>query len=168
MPTAADSRTMPDAVPGDGRDETATERLDRNFGEILQELRVAVTGVQILFAFLLAAAFSARALELSGVSEGAYVVSVVTSALAACTLMAPVAAHRLLFRRGAKGRLVASAQWLTLTGMALLVVSIVCAVWVVLDLVVGGAVGAALALVVAAAFVLVWIVLPAVLRRGLD
>jgi len=166
--SAADSRTLRDAAPADGRDETATERLDRNFGEMLQELRVAVTGVQILFAFLLTAAFSTRSHELSGAREGVYVVSVVTSALAACALMAPVAAHRLLFRRRAKGRLVASAHVLTLSGMGLLVVSIVCALWVVLDLVVGGAAGTLLAATVAVAFVLVWIVLPAAMRRGLD
>jgi hypothetical protein len=165
--SAADSRTLRHELPAAGRDETATERLDRNFGEMLQELRVAVTGVQILFAFLLTAAFSARAHELSGAREAAYVVSVMTSALAACTLVAPVVVHRVLFRQGAKDRLVATGQWLTLTGMALLVVSIVCALWVVLDLVVGGTAGAVLALVVAVAFVLVWIVLPAVLRRGL-
>jgi hypothetical protein len=165
--SAADSRTLRDPDPGDGRDETTTERLDRNLGEMLQELRVAVTGVQILFAFLLTAAFSARAHELSGAREAAYVVSVVTSAVAACTLMAPVVLHRVLFRRHAKDRIVAAGQWLTLAGMSLLVVSIVCALWVVLDLVVGGAGGAVLALGVGVAFVLVWIVLPALLRRGL-
>ena len=94
--------------------------------------------------------------------------SVVTSALAACALMAPVVIHRVLFRHGAKDRLVRAAQWLTLGGMALLGVSIVTALWVVLDLVVGGpgaAAGARRALAVV--FVLVLVVLPAALRRGL-
>ena len=167
MPSAADSRTTGDAVPGDGREETVSERLDRNFGEMLQELRVAQTGVQILFAFLLTAAFSARADELTGARQTAYVLSVVTSALAACALMAPVVIHRVLFRHGAKDRLVRAAQWLTLGGMALLGVSIVTALWVVLDMVVGGPGAAAVALAAAVVFVLVWVVLPAALRRGL-
>jgi hypothetical protein len=153
-----------DAVPGDGRHESQTERLDRNFGEMLQELRVAQTGVQILFAFLL----TARADELTGPRLAVYVVSVVTSALAACALMAPVLVHRVLFRLGAKDRIVWAAHWLTVCGMTLLGLSMVSALWVVLDLVVGTATAAAgLALACAVAFVLVWIVLPAVLRRGL-
>jgi hypothetical protein len=164
--SSATDRPARDVAPGDGRDESRTERLDRNFGEMLQELRVAQTGVQILFAFLLTAAFSARANELTGARESAYVVSVVTSALAAAALMAPVVVHRVLFRRGLKDRIVAAAQWLTIVGMALLGVSIVCALWLVLDLVVGGAAGFALAVVAGVAFVLVWIVLPAALRRG--
>jgi hypothetical protein len=155
-----------DPPPAEGRDESPAERLDRNFGEMLQELRVAQTGVQILFAFLLTAAFSARAAELSGVREAAYVVSVVTSALAACALMAPVVIHRVLFRHGEKDRLVAAAQPLTLVGMALLGVSIVAALWLVLDLVVGGGAAVALAAACGVVFVLVWIVLPALLRTG--
>ena len=151
----------------EARGETPMQRADRAYGEILQEVRVAQTGVQILFAFLLTAAFSARAGELTGARQTAYVVSVIASMLAAVALMAPVVVHRVLFRHGAKDRLVTAAQWLTVAGMALLAVSIVSAVWVVLDLVVRGAAATVLTVGCGLVLVLVWVVLPAALHRGL-
>jgi MFS family permease len=156
---------QPDAARGDDRHESPSQRLDRNLTEILAELRVAVVGVQVLFAFLLTAAFSARASELTGAREAAYVVAVAASALAALCLIAPVVIHRVVFRRREKDRVVAAAQGLTLVGLALVAVSTVSALWLVLDLVVGVGGAFALSFGCGAAFVLVWVVLPLVLRQ---
>ena len=80
------------------RDETDQERLDRNFLELLQELRVAQAGVQILFAFLLSLAFTQRFAELTSGQRDVYIVALVASAVAAALFIGPVAWHRLLLR----------------------------------------------------------------------
>ena len=91
------------------RDETPQERADRNFTELLQELRVAQTGVQILFAFLLTLPFSSRFADISARDRVAYVVTLLASAAAAVLLIAPVSYHRLVFRRNRKQELVQTA-----------------------------------------------------------
>src|SRR5579875_1571606 len=88
------------------RDESEAERLDRNFNELLQELRVAQTGVQILFAFLLSIAFQHNFTKLSAEQRDLYIGTLVSAALAAVLIIAPVAAHRLLFRQHRKDTLV--------------------------------------------------------------
>ena len=95
-----------DAVPGDGRDETENERLDRNWNALLQELRILQTGTQLLTGFLLTVAFQQTFSDLADWQKTLYLV-VVSLAVAstACTLM-PVALHRALFRRGAMDELV--------------------------------------------------------------
>ena len=86
----------------DGRDETPAERADRNWNEVLQELRVMQTGTQILTGFLLALAFQPAFADLSEVSATFYLTLVVLSALSSIVALAPVALHRILFRRRAK------------------------------------------------------------------
>ena len=81
------------------RDETDQERLDRNFLELLQELRVAQTGVQILFAFLLSLAFTQRFGVLTRIQRDIYIVALLAAAVAAALFIAPVAWHRVLFRQ---------------------------------------------------------------------
>lgn len=76
------------------RHETALERDDRNFVELLQELRVTQTGVQILFAFLLTLAFTQRFTELDSLQRGTYVTTLLLSVAAAVLLTAPAAVHR--------------------------------------------------------------------------
>jgi O-antigen/teichoic acid export membrane protein len=116
-------------------DETSGERLDRNFSELLQELRVAQTGVQILFAFLLSIAFQARFKELHPYERGMYTVTLVLAAAAAVLLIAPVAVHRLLFRRHLKDEIVAiTARWAS-TGITVLGMAILSAVLFVLSVV---------------------------------
>jgi hypothetical protein len=124
-----------DAVPGDGRDETETERLDRNWNEILQETRVVQTGTQILTGFLLAIAFQQRFEELDGYQIGVYLVLVCIAVIATLLALTPVGMHRALFRRRAKKRLVETgnrllvatltAVLLTLSGTALLIFDMV-------------------------------------------
>jgi len=88
------------------RAEMPLQRADRNLAELLQELRVAQTGVQILFAFLLTLSFTDRFVTIDGFQRGVYVFTLVTSATTVALLVAPVAVHRLLFQRGRKRELV--------------------------------------------------------------
>lgn len=99
----------PDAADDDRR-ETPTERLDRNWNEILQELRVTQTGVQILTGFLLTVPFQQRFEELTGTQREIYLVLVVLAAITTGLMVAPVSLHRMLFRRRAKASLVAVAD----------------------------------------------------------
>jgi O-antigen/teichoic acid export membrane protein len=126
-----------------GRDETAHERWDRNFGEILQEVRVAQTGVQILFAFLLTLPFSARFDKTLPRDHAVYVVTLLASAAASAMFLAPVSYHRVVFRQDRKGALVLTASRLAQGGLACLLVAIVGAVFMVMDVVIG--LGAAIA-----------------------
>ena len=88
------------------RSETEKQRWDRNFGDLLQELRVAQAGVQILFAFLLTLPFSAGFPHASAFQRDVYVVALLTAAASAAMLISPVAFHRALFRQGRKPELV--------------------------------------------------------------
>jgi hypothetical protein len=113
------------------RRETPSERADRNFGEVLQELRVAQTGVQILFAFLLTLGFLAEFPR----SDRTFV-AVLTAALlcaggSSICFLAPVAFHRRNFRQGRKDGLVWLAHWLSLAGLGLLVATMTLSLWLV-------------------------------------
>jgi hypothetical protein len=148
-------------------DESDSERLDRNFGDLLQELRVVQAGVQILFAFLLTLPFAARFATVDAFERVVYVVALLSAAAAAAMIIAPVAYHRALFRRGRKPELVRSAHRMASGGLAFMLVAMVGSVLLVSDVVLGRP----LALVVTAAaaiwFVLLWGVFP-LLRRGDD
>ena len=96
---------------------------------------MAITGVQILFAFLLGLAFTARFVTLGGFELTLYTVALLSTALATVALIAPVSFHRLVFRRRQKPALVAIADRLLMTGLGLLVVAITSAVLLILDVV---------------------------------
>src|ERR1700759_4930755 len=81
-----------------GRDETEEERLDRNLGELLQELRVALPGVQVLFAFLLAVPFQQNFTKISEFEKKVYFATLILTTVSAALLIAPSAYHRLTFR----------------------------------------------------------------------
>jgi len=147
------------------RDETTAERLDRNYNELLQELRVAQTGVQILFAFLLTLAFTPRFGQASSFQRGAYVVTLLVAASAAALLIAPVAFHRIVFRRRQKDDLVDAANRLALGGLVLLFVAMTGAVLLILDVVLGPRAAGVLTGVLAAWFVAFWLVLPMLSRE---
>lgn len=100
--------------------ETEASRLDRNYSEILQELRVAEAGVQILFAFLLALAFTQRFARVTTFERDIYFASLLLSAAAGGLLMAPAAMHRIMFRRGLKDVLVNVASRMALAGVTAL------------------------------------------------
>jgi len=148
------------------RGESLDALLDRNVAELLQEVRVVFTGVQLLFAFLLGLAFSQRFRELDGFQVGAYLVALLSAALAAIVLIAPVPFHRMIFRRRQKAALVVVADRFLAVGLALVVTAITGSVLLVLDVVLGrgwAILGSGLTAVVG---VLTWYVLPLAVRRG--
>ena len=106
-----------------GRNETPLQRCDRNLVELLQEVRVVQTGVQVLFAFLLTAPLTSRFPELSTLLTVQYFGTLLASGAAAVLLIAPTAHHRLLFRRGDKEYLVALANRHTLVGLVFVALS---------------------------------------------
>jgi hypothetical protein len=150
-------------------DESELERWQRNYSELLQELRVAQMGVQILFAFLLTVSFTDRFDENDTFSQVTYLVSLLAAAAATALLIAPVAYHRVLFRHGRKPYLVRSAHRMAAAGLALVVVAVVSAILLVVDNVVGRSVAVAVATVTGLWFAFLWGVAPRVaLRRGSD
>jgi O-antigen/teichoic acid export membrane protein len=147
------------------RDETELQRLDRNFIELLQELRVAQTGPQILFAFLLTLTFTQRFGATTTFQRGLYFVTLVLSAAAASLLIAPVSVHRLLFRRHEKRRLVAVSNRLAIGGLLSLCLAIVGVLWFIADVLYGQWAGAATAVLSAAWFGFFWYAIPVRLSR---
>ena len=112
-----------DAVAGDGRNESVNQQMDRNWGELLQELRVLQTGVQILAGFLLTIPFQQRFESLDDYQVGLYLTNVLLAALVTAVILLPVSVHRRLFRKQLKSTLVASADRIAkvaLGGVALL------------------------------------------------
>jgi len=119
------------------RGESDAQRVDRNFLELLQELRVAQTGVQILFAFLLGLAFTPRFATLSTWQHGVYLATLICSASAAGLLIAPVSYHRTVFRRRLKDQVVATGHRYALAGLILLLLSLVGSVQLAASLLLG-------------------------------
>lgn len=146
-------------------EESEEERWQRNFNELLQELRVAQTGVQILFAFLLTLVFSARFTELSAFQKDVYLVALLSAAGSVSMIIAPVAYHRMLFRQRRKPEIVRMAHWMASAGLAFLLVSMVSSVFLVVDFIVNQTAAAIVATVVGLWFLLWWVALP-LLRRG--
>jgi glucan phosphoethanolaminetransferase (alkaline phosphatase superfamily) len=115
----------PEQVPRTGRNESVEERMDRNWMELIQELRVLQTGVQILGGFLLTLPFQSRFEHLDDWQRGLYLFNVMAVALTTALILLPVSVHRRLFRRGLKATLVSSADAITkwaLAGVAILIV----------------------------------------------
>lgn len=148
--------------------ETVAERADRNFGDLLQELRVAQTGVQILFAFLLTMPLQSRFEELDDWERGTFIAALLLSAGATVCLIAPVAYHRALFARQMKNQVVRAASRFAILGLALLAMAITCSVNLVLDLVLGRTAALLIAGGLAAVLVLAWAVLPLIKRYSDD
>jgi membrane-bound ClpP family serine protease len=149
----------------DGRHESLNERMDRNWNEILQELRVTQTGTQIFTGFLLTIAFQTRFTELTTFQVRVYLVLVIAAVLTTAFGLAPVSLHRSLFRKGAKMIIVDTAHIImriTLVGVAVMLIG---TVLLIFDLVVGR--NAALILAgVTLLVVIILAVLPAVLRSS--
>jgi hypothetical protein len=147
------------------RDETPTERLDRNTIELLNELRVASTGIQVLFAFLLIVPFNNGFRRVSSFERTDYFVTLVCVAVAAVLLMAPSIHHRLLFRHGEKSYLLRVANRLAILAMIFLGAGFVGILILLSDVVVGGA-GPLIAGILAAAGIGgLWFVVPLARRR---
>lgn len=144
---------MTSEKPGEGR-------LDRNWQELLQELRVAQTGVQILTGFLLTIPFTSRFEDLGTGRHAVYAVILCLAVAATLLLLTPVALHRAMFHRGARPWLVESADRLARWGLGAQAAAIVGVLWFILELVSTWWVAAAVVLVTACLVVLAWIVLP--------
>jgi hypothetical protein len=142
------------------RGETPLQRADRAYAEILQEVRVAQTGVQILFAFLLTLAFQSRFGSVTSFQRHVYVVTLMLCAGATALLIAPAAFHRVVYRMRLKQHLVQAANRLALCGLVMLLLSLVSAVLLVMDVVLGLVPAIALSGVVLVWFVIWWFVLP--------
>jgi hypothetical protein len=153
---------------GDGRGEGPLQRADRNMIELLQELRVAQTGVQILFAFLLTLSFTERFGSIDDVQRWTYVVTLLCSVLTAGLLVAPAAVHRVTFRRGLKMETVQIGHRLFTIGLGALAVTLTGSVLLVLDVAVGREFAIAAAATVCVVLCLLWFVLPLplLLRRA--
>jgi hypothetical protein len=149
----------------DGRGEGPLQRADRNMVELLQELRVAQTGVQILFAFLLSLSFTQRFVEITAAQRWIYVVTLLLSVLTAGLLVAPAAVHRMTFGRGVKAETVLLGHRLFSAGLGALALTMTGAVLLVLDVVAGRAYAVAVAVVVAVVLIGLWFVLPLPLLR---
>ena len=121
----------------DGRGEGPLQRADRNMIELLQELRVAQTGVQILFAFLLTLSFTERFGSIDEVQRWTYVVTLLCSVLTAGLFVAPAAVHRVTFRRGVKAETVQMGHQLFTLGLGALALTLTGSVLLVLDVAVG-------------------------------
>ncbi|WP_435126966.1 DUF6328 family protein [Actinacidiphila sp. bgisy144] len=151
--------------PAAGRHESEEERADRRWGDLLQELRVAQTGVQILFGFLLTVVFQQRFTTLSATDRHIYVATVVLGAATTGALVGPVAMHRLLTGRRLKPETVVLASRLTLLGLCLLLCTMASSLLLVLRVAVHDPTAAWLVGALVAWFVLCWIVLPLWARR---
>jgi hypothetical protein len=146
------------------RDETPAERLDRNTIELLNELRVAGTGIQVMFAFLLVVPFQTGWKHVDSFERTDYFVTLLIVATSAFLLMAPPVHHRILFRRGEKRFLVRTANDLALAGMSLLALGFVGILVLLSDVVLGGSAPVIIGALAAALLIGLWFVLP-ILRR---
>ncbi|MFI9484969.1 DUF6328 family protein [Promicromonospora sp. NPDC052451] len=149
----------------DERGESTAQRADRNWNELLQELRVMQTGVQILTGFLLTLPFQSRFSDLDDYQRIVYLILVITSVVATALIVAPVSVHRSLFRKQMKRNIVTLADRITRAALGVLALVMTGATLLVFDVVVGRTAG-----IVAGASVLVvlgilWVAFPEALRR---
>jgi amino acid transporter len=140
--------------------ETDEQRHNRELIELLNELRVALPGVQVLFAFLLAVPFANGFPKLSKLDRDIFFVAFIATALSTVFLIAPSSYHRLRWRQFDKERLLVVSNWLTIAGLALLALAITCTVFVITDFLFHRAWAATFTAIVAAAFLVLWYGLP--------
>lgn len=146
--------------------EEPEERTARELIELLQELRIVLPGVQVLFAFLLTVPFAQRFTQLSSLQQGVFFATLLCTTAATVLLIAPSAHHRLLFRKGAREQRLKTGNFLTILGLAFLVPAMVGVIFVISDLMFGVGVAAAVTAAIAACFALLWFVLPLRYGRG--
>jgi hypothetical protein len=142
------------------RRETEAERADRHLAELLNELRVALPGVQVLFAFLLVVPFSQGFQSLSDFERKLYFAILLLTAVASVCLIAPSMHHRLLFRRHAKPFVVTTGNRLTIAGLSVLALAMTGAVLLVTHILFGGVTAAVTAVLVLSLFGVIWYLIP--------
>jgi hypothetical protein len=153
--------------PSSPSDEDPDQRLNRELIELLNELRVMLPGVQVLFAFLLTVPFSSRYRALTEGQQGIYFATFVCTTIATGLFMMPTAYHRLRFRQGDKERILRTSNRFTIAGIAFLAISITLAFVLITDLLFGFGVAIALGAVVLVFLVWAWFAIP-LLRRVRD
>jgi MFS family permease len=153
-----------DKLQGPQQGEDEKERLDRELIELLNELRVALPGVQVLFAFLLTVPFSARFADVTAGQRAAYFVSFLAAALGTALLIAPSSYHRLRFRHGDKKRLLFTSNLMVIAGMAFVAVAMTGVVFVITDVLFGVFTASAITALIAGWFAWFWYGLPLVRR----
>jgi hypothetical protein len=153
---------------GDPRAETQEQRDDRNLIELLQELRVAGLGVQVLFAFLLALPFSSRFVQLHPWQRGLYVGILVVSAAATALLLGPVAYHRLVFRRRQREHLISAANLMAIGGLVAVALAVSGTVLLVVSYVYSGSTGLVIGGCAAVLFGGLWFAFPLIRRERAD
>jgi Flp pilus assembly protein TadB len=151
-----------------GREETELERYDRNLTELMGELRVALPGVQVLFAFLLVAPFNQRFGHTTTFERDLYFAALLCTLLSSILLIAPTVIHRLEFRRGRKDYVVTAGNRLTIAGLVVLAVAMTCAIALVTHYLFGAATATATTAVAVLAFSLIWFVVPLLRRRAAE
>ena len=140
--------------------------MDRNLGELLQELRVALPGVQVLFAFLLAVPFQQNFTEITSFEKKVYFATLLCTAISAALLIAPSAYHRITFHLQQKRELIFLANRFTIAGLSFLALAMTGAIVLVTDVLFGSVATAVTGVAAASVFVFLWYVLP--LRRRLN
>jgi hypothetical protein len=151
---------MADESRAHGRDETDLERLDRNTVELMQELRVVATGIQVLFGFLLIVPFNNGFRRVTAFEKTVYIVALLCVAVSSVLLLAPTIHHRILFRRREKAYLVGVANQLAIVAMVFLGVGFTAILVVVSDFVVGGLAPLLVGLAAAGGIGVLWFLLP--------
>jgi len=146
-------------------DEPEKERVDRELIELLNEIRVALPGVQVLFAFLLILPFQQGFGETSQEDRAMFTVALLASGLAAALLITPSMYHRLNFRQGNKERMLFDSNRLMIAGMSILAVGVACSIYLIADVVYGGTVAFAATVGTLLVYAGLWIALP-LMRRG--
>jgi len=154
--------------PSSGRDETEAERLDRNLAELLQELRVALPGVQVLFAFLLAVPFQKRFGEITSFQESIYFVVLLATAISAALLIAPTAYHRVTFRLQRKEELVRLSNRLAIVGLGFLALAMTGAIVLITNFLYSTVLTVVAGILAAGMFIGLWYLLPVWERNRLS
>jgi hypothetical protein len=148
------------------RDESEAERLDRNLDQLLQEERVALPGVQVLFAFLLTVPFSQGFPSLTDFQRDAYFIVLALTAIATVLLIAPTAYHRILFREGRKPQIVGFANRVVIIGLGVLGLAMVTAVALIAHVVFGEAMAIVAGVLALTLVAVLWYALPLAARHG--
>ena len=148
--------------------EDPQERTARELIELLQELRIVIPGVQVLFAFLLTVPFSQGFTKLDSLQRGVFFATLLCTAAATALLIAPSSHHRLLFRQGVREQRVQMGNVLAILGLAFLVPAMVGVLFVITDLMFGLVAAIVVTILVALGFVLLWFVLPLPYRQNDD
>jgi Family of unknown function (DUF6328) len=148
-----------------GCQETPDQRLARNLGELLQEIRVAQAGVQILFGFLFSITFTEAYRHASGFQRGVHLVAVAFAVLAVAQLTAPAAWHRLLFRRGQRQEIIRLSNVMAISGLGCLAAAMSATLLLLMDVATGRTIAVVVCAVVTVGFGALWFVLPWRIRQ---